>query len=86
MNLLGWKIRNYLEKAMKVNRNLPFLYLAPKVHKVLKPEDPLTARTITPAHKWITAASSKYIAQSINEQLEKHEQILEDSTELINIR
>jgi hypothetical protein len=56
---------------MAVNRNLPYMYLVPKVHKMLKPEDVLTARTITPAHRWITAAASKYIAHLLNVQLEK---------------
>jgi hypothetical protein len=83
MNLLDWDIRKYLEKTMERNRNLPYMYLVPKVHKVLSPGDMLQARTITPAHSWITAAASKYMAHILNAVLKKHKQLLQDSTELI---
>jgi hypothetical protein len=68
---------------MKTYRELPYMYLIPKVHKMVSPNDKLTGRTITPANKWITAAASKYMASLLNQQIAKHKQLLRDSTELI---
>jgi hypothetical protein len=83
MGYMEEEVKKFLDNAVEHNRDLPCMYLVPKVHKVTSPVDRLTGRTIVPGHSWVTTAASKYMASILNEASKACEQLLADSRDLI---
>ena len=64
-------------------REVPHLYILPKLHKMKALKPPIVGRPIAACHSWITTNMSKFVADRLNGVLTQHNTILQDRTELI---
>lgn len=66
-------------------REVPHLYILPKLHKMKQMQAPIIGRPIAACHSWITTNLSIYVSDLLQGALARYDTILQDRTHLISL-
>jgi hypothetical protein len=66
-------------------REVPHLYILPKLHKMKQMQAPIIGRPIAACHSWITTNLSIYVSDLLQGAMARYDTILQDRRDLISL-